>query len=202
MNAANKKFNDIARYDNNFNDSVKYPVIIVNLYTQELPGIFRRVNTQLLKGNVDKIWQKYAYLLSKAIDILSPLVNKRCQRYTVYRGQGCRPIPDVEQTFTFGRFLSTTFNPRVALIYSYKDSFSTNNCSTVIKIENATGLPIILFSSFAIEEEVIIKHDALMYVKAKFNDTDQNNDTIRDMINSEVQNLLPESNLHLYIQMF
>lgn len=193
LNAAEKKFLDIARYDTNFNDSVKYPVIVVSLYTQN--RIYQTVNFQLMTYYPKEIWQIFTNLLSKAIDILSPLVNKHCQRYTVYRGQGCHPIPDVEQTFTFGRFLSTTFNPRVAFIYSKSSKYVTD-CSTVIKIENATGLPVSMFAAYATEEEVIIKTDAVMYVKAKFNNTEKNNDTVMDIINIEVQNLLNESNAH------
>ena len=46
------------RIDDHYNnDTFKYPITVVNLYTQELPGIFRRVNTQLLQGHVEEIWQ-------------------------------------------------------------------------------------------------------------------------------------------------
>ena len=46
------------RIDDRYNnDTFKYPITVVNLYTQELPEIFRRVNTQLLQGHVEEIWQ-------------------------------------------------------------------------------------------------------------------------------------------------
>ena len=185
LNDANEKFNDIARSDSHFNNLVKYPVIIVNLYTQEVPKIYGKVNSQLGKGTVEEIWKRYTNLLVKAIDILSPLVNKDCQRYTVYRGQGCYPIADVKQNYTFGRFLSTTFNPEVA--FEFVESL---DCSTIIKIENATGLPVYMFSAFPTEEEVIIKYNAVMHVKAKFNDSEKNNAIIREMIQAEVPKLL------------
>lgn len=187
MNKATEKFKEIvksdARYDS---DKYKYPIIIVNLYTQEWPKIYHIVNMQLLLNSIEYVWQVFNDLLTRAIDILSPMVNKRCQRFTVYRGQGCyHPV-----TNTFGRFTSTTFNPHVALSFPFN-----TDCRAFIKIENATGLPSQIFSAYQSEEEVILKSNAVFNVKKKLNDSENQENDVREMIKMEMHKLVPWSQI-------
>ena len=183
LSVAEEKFDSVSKiypiFDNN---TLKYPIMVVNLYTQELPRIYSTVNRHLLRGLQNEVWQVFTSLLTRAIDVLSPLINKKCDRFTVYRGQGCYPVADIGQTYQFRRFSSTTFNPWVAL------AFSNGECTTFIKIDKAFGLPVEIFSKYQSEEEVILKSDSVFRVHNKLNSTAD--ESVKDNITNEIQNII------------
>ena len=180
LSDAEEKFDSVSKnypiFDNN---TLKYPIMVVNLYTQERPRIYSTVNRHLLRGLQNEVWRVFTSLLTRAIDVLSPLINKECDRFIVYRGQGCYPMADIGQTYQFRRFISTTFNPWVAL------DFASSQCNMFIVIENAFGLPVEIFAKYQSEEEVILKSDSVFRVHNKLNSTAD--ESVKDNITNEME---------------
>ena len=187
LELASNKAEELANIYGVFSDDqYRYPIMVVNLYIHQPPKIYSQVNKHLLLGSEEKVWQVYSDLLSKALSILSPLFNME-NKITVYRGQECRhAIPKEGETHRFGRFLSTSLEPFVALSFALKTS-----CSAFIQIDNAVGLRAKIFSSFPGEEEIIIDHNALFYVRSNLNDSARHDVVTKDKIYHQLHKLFP-----------
>lgn len=156
VNAENKYY-DLSKKSSDYSSpDLKHPVMIVYLYTIAYPRIHDIVNSWLDTTNKeDDSWMSvFSVLLQLAMDRLSIIVRKNCKStLPVYRGQYCQYDMKlaVGDKSRFLRFVSTSYNPEVALGFG-------GYCPMVIEMINATkGLPLGLFSQFPGEEEVLIK---------------------------------------------
>ena len=163
--------------------------MVVNLFTREYPKLYSHVNKHLLLGSEDKVLQVYSGLLSTAISILSPFFD--FVRVTVFRGQPCHyAISKKGEPFRFGRFLSTSLAPDVALKFALSAA-----CGTFIQLDNVIGLPMRPFSAFPGEEEILLDNNALFHVQNNLNDSAQNDVVTKDEIFHQMRKIFPSASM-------